>query len=444
MTGTMGSRLQNLPGGRLSIKAAWSLVGSVGGAAGRFALQIVIANMLGLSDYGRFVTFRSWGQMLANFPNRGYRGAVVRFLPGYAEVGDADSYRSMIRHSRRTTLVGGSALAVAAAAVGLALDLGPAVSVILAMAIIPILASLTMLQAILQAQDRFVTANFIVQMLEPALLAVALGVAWFLTPIDVPVALAAGLIAMLVSVLVAANRSEARTRSLVGRSDARTVDPSWGPAARSFYLGQLAIAVIVMADILILALFVSPAEVGLYSMASRIATLGRMANSGLESIVSPRIARAWTQSDVPGIQRIVSQSIAISSVPTIGFAAFLVVFREEVLGLIGDEYRAAGTYLLLLLIGNVVNALTGPSGYVVSLTGNEQLHARIMTVSAIVLVLGCFVAGPVAGTIGVAVVRTFVNVAWNLALVVAARRELGVRCYPTRPSGAASLATGHR
>lgn len=430
--GKVGGRFQSLTAGGLSISAIWSMVGSLGGAAGRFALQAAIANLLDTDGYGRFVTLRTWGEMLATIPNRGYQGVALSQLPGYAASGDSGSYRGLIRHSRRSTLAVGVALAAMAAAAGTALGGGLGISLLLAMATVPAWAMLRLMQALLQAQDRFVTANFIGQMLQPAFLALIVGTAWLLGPVDVPIALGAMLGSLILAAAVASTRSASRTYDLVGPGVPSATDPAWSRAARSFFLGQLSISVIATADVLVLAMFVSEAEVGLYAMASRIAILGRLPNSGLESIVSPRIAKAWSLGSVAGIQSLVGQSIALSSGPTIGLAAFLVVFREPILGIVGDEYRVAGTYLVILLVGNVVNALTGPSGYVVSLTGNERLHGRIMSLAAAGLVVGCLVAGSAAGALGVAIVRSLVTVGWNLALVFVARTQLGVRCYPSR------------
>ncbi len=419
------------PGSRLSAAAAGSVVSSLGGAAGRFVIQVVLAQLLGTMAYGIFVTLRGWGELLATLPNRGHQGTVVRFLPQYRDEGDGGRYVGLFRYAVKLTAIGGVALAIVAFGGSLVVSDHPGLALALAMAGIPAWALLRLLQSVLQAQHKFVLANFIVQIVQPAILAVAVAAIWLVGQVDLTSTLAAVLVSVAVSAVAAGSFARATTVTTVGQPAPNDDAPAWREAANHFYLGQLAIAVIGMADVLVLAMFVSPTTVALYSIASRIAILGRVVNSGLESIVAPRISEAWNRHDLAGLQRLTTTTIALSTVPTIGIAAFLALFRGPVLGIVGDEYRDAGTVMVILLIGNVVNALTGPSGYVVSLTGNEKIHARIMSVTAIGLVIGCLlVAGP-GGAIGVAIVRTIANASWNLALVGFARRQLGVRCYPT-------------
>lgn len=419
------------PGSRLSAAAAGSVVSSLGGAAGRFVIQVVLAQLLGTTAYGIFVTLRGWGELLATLPNRGHQGTVVRFLPQYRDRGDGGRYAGLFRFAVRVTAFGGAGLGIVAFGGSLALSDHPHLALAFAMAGVPAWALLRLLQSVLQAQHKFVLANLIVQIVQPAILAVTVGLIWLVGQVDLTATLAALLLSVALSAIIAGSVARSTAVAAVGRPAPADDALVWRAAANHFYLGQLAIAVIGMADILVLAMFVSPTTVALYSIASRLAILGRVVNSGLEAIVAPRISEAWNRDDRAGLQRLTTTTIALSTVPTIAIAAFLALFRGPVLGIVGEEYRAAGTVMVILLIGNVVNALTGPSGYVVSLTGNEKIHARIMSLTAIGLVVGCLaVAGP-WGAVGVAVVRTVANAAWNLALVVFARRQLGVRCYPT-------------
>ena len=64
-----------------------------------------------------------------------------------------------------------------------------------------------------------------------------------------------------------------------------------------------------------------------------------------------------------------------------------------VLSLFGAEFTAASTALLILIAGQLVNAVTGPCNLLLSMTGHQATTARIM-----------------AGAVGV-------NLALNLALI---------------------------
>ncbi|MGI9596755.1 MAG: lipopolysaccharide biosynthesis protein [Acidimicrobiales bacterium] len=416
---------------RLSAAALGSMAVAGTGTVLRFALQIVLARGMGSSGYGLFVTYRGWGELLATLPNRGYQAVVVRTLPAYADVGAGRRYHQLVRHSLRTVAIGGAAIAgVSMASVAVAGSAEP--GLYLGLISVPLWALLRMVQAVLQAQHRYALGTLLADVMQPALLGLVVGVIWL---VDRQLGPATAVGALLVSVgssallsYLLARREFPDPTSSVERAEQ---DPGPWPSPRPFFVAHLAIAVLGMADVLILAMFVTPAEVALYAIASRIANLGRMVNSSLESVASARIAAAWAKLDTVAIQTLVNRSIALGSVLTIILVTPLVIFRGSILGLVGEEYRGAATALIVLLIGNMVSAFTGPAGYVVALTGGQVIHARVMAAAAVALVAGCLVFGSL-GIVAVAAVRAATTFGWNAALVIDSRARLGVACYPNR------------
>ena len=99
----------------------------------------------------------------------------------------------------------------------------------------------------------------------------------------------------------------------------------------------------------------------------------------------------------------------------------------------GAEYDAAVDLFRILLIGNLVNSVTGPSGYVVSLSGLERIYARVMWAAAAATLVGVTACAAWFGAAGAAWAVTVVMTAWNVALLVIARQRLGVRCW-VRPA----------
>lgn len=423
------------PQSRLSVSAVGTVITSVVGAGLRFLLQAVLADVLGTHYYGRFAGLRAWGEFLARLPHRGYQGAVVRFLPGYENDGRWNLYRGLFVYSVLGTLVRGVLLGAVAFVVGVQVFDDPTVAVVMAMATVPGWSMMRMLKSVLQAQHQYFWASLIVEIGQPLVVAAGLLGFWLA---GAEISLNVALVTLAVSLAGASIVSQA----LSWRSTSREVRQQpwiretdfeeWNRSARLQFGAQMAINVIGMASVLILERSVEPSQLALYVIASRVAVLGRTVNSGVESIVSSRISAAWSQRDMAGIQRTVNNAIKLSTVPTVLMAAILVIFRGPILGIIGDEYRAAGTVLVIMLVGNVTNALTGPSGYVVAMTGNENVHAKIMISTAVGLVLGSLAVAAFGGIVAMAVVQSAANVAWNARLLIFARRQLGIKCYPNR------------
>ena len=104
------------------------------------------------------------------------------------------------------------------------------------------------------------------------------------------------------------------------------------------------------------------------------------------------------------------------------FAAFPGVF----LGFFGSDFQAGSTALTIVALGQLVNAAAGPSGVVLIMTGHEMLAARAVGAGALANLVLAILLVPPLGVTGSAIAFASSLVLWNVALVVIARRRLGV------------------
>ena len=434
------------PRSKISLTAAVAVVTSGLGTVTRYAIQVMLAQLLGAAGFGLYLTIRRWGETLAVLPNRGFQGASVRFLPDYVEQGDWPRYRGLIRKSLSQTLIGAIALAAAAAVVAFAVWEDQRLAAVLAMATIPAWAIMRMAHALLGAQHHFLAAAAIDQLTQPWVMAIGLVAVWALRG---TVTITDAVVALLVSIVVAGlvglrlmrRRVPAGVASSPTGPDTETVYDlaRWRPVARHFMAHQLSAIIINSADLLILAMFRPRAEVGLYGAATRIAFLARVVNNGTDSIVAPRITAAWATRNLGSLQRNVDKAIAVTAPPTFLLVGLLILMNRPILGLMGEEFVEGAPIMMILLIGIAIQAFTGPCGNVVALTDNERFNARTMMTAAVTLVIGCLIVAPIGGMTGVAIVTATVNTMWNLVLTVFARRRLGIRTYP-HPGMLTSLA----
>ena len=418
--------------GKLGAAAVGTVGTNLGGTALRFVTQVILARWMGAATYGQFVIGRGWGELLAKVPNRGYQMTSVRFLPRYEAEGEWSLFRGLLWLSRTETLLLGLGLSAASISIYVATtgDADPAIVAGLALA--PALAMVTTTRSLLQGVHRYVPATALTELVQPVIFALAIGALVLFGTVSAATALwiyVATMIAIAVMEGVMLRRAmPGPARDVPRRFDRRR----WVETARPLFVAQLAIATLGLADVLIVGAVVGPVDAGLYAVATRIAVMGRVVNSGLESVVAPRIAHAWSRSDTETIQRTIDRAIRTSILPTLGFVVIASVLATPLLSIFGEQFVEARVVLWILLAGNVANALTGPSGYVVALTDSERVYAVVMAAHAIVLVVLAWVLAHVGGIVAVALVQSCVTVSWNASMVVLARRRLGVCCYPRR------------
>lgn len=168
--------------------------------------------------------------------------------------------------------------------------------------------------------------------------------------------------------------------------------------------------------VVIVAVFASDRAVGLYGAAQSLQLLGGVFLSSIVAISSPVIVDIYERRDMARLQSIyqtINRWVATFAFPT--FAALLLEpdFFARLLG--GDKGVAAASLIAILAAGNLFNVGTGPSGYLLSMTGRAGINFFNSVVAVgLYIGLGLWLArsyGPVGMAIVDAVVTALVNVA---------------------------------
>jgi O-antigen/teichoic acid export membrane protein len=420
------------PDGKLTAAAVGTVATSLGGTVLRFVTQAILARWLGAASYGQFVIGRGWGELLAKVPNRGYQMTSVRFLPRYEAAKEWSLFRGLLWMSRTETLLLGLGLSAVSMAIYMTISDDTDPAMIAGLALAPALAMVTTTRSLLQSVHRYVPATALTELVQPVIFAAAIGALVLFGTVSAATALWIYVVTM-VAIATLEGVMLRQAMPLDAHDVPRRFDRKrWVETARPMFVAQLAIATLGLADVLIVGAVLGPVDAGLYAVATRIAVVGRVVNSGLESVVAPRLAGAWSRRDVDTIQRTIDRAIRTSILPTLGFVLIASLLATPLLSIFGEQFVDARVVLLILLAGNVANALTGPCGYVVALTDSERVYATVMAVHAVALVMLALILAHVGGITAVALVQSGVTVSWNVSMVFLARRRPGVRCYPRR------------
>lgn len=167
-------------------------------------------------------------------------------------------------------------------------------------------------------------------------------------------------------------------------------------------------------DVLMIGYFETEADVGVYRTAFKVATLITFTQFAVNSIAAPTIAQHYSEQNMNGLRKYVRQIGWVNLITSLPIFIIIVLFREFLLQLIGDEF-AQGAYLIpVLAIGQLVNALCGPVMYILNMTGKERLSQRIMLWMAIANLVLNFILIPIYGILGAAIATSASMIAWNV------------------------------
>ena len=200
--------------------------------------------------------------------------------------------------------------------------------------------------------------------------------------------------------------------------------------ALPMYGSAIADVVMTFSDVLILGLFVSSGEVGIYTAAARTALLTRFVLLATSSVAAPRFAALHAAKDSEGIARLARRSTILTTVTTLPLLLIFILAPQQILSLFGPQFEAGASVLVVLTLGQFVNAATGPVGYLLNMSGLHRIEGRIAVAGAVMTVALCFALIPLWGVLGAAAANALATAACNLMRVCVAKSRLGILMLP--------------
>lgn len=411
------------------------------GATGAFGLKIIdaaaallislaLARLLGAEDFGRYSVIIAWVSLLTVPALLGMENLTVRHVAGYAASGDTPHLRGVIGFV--VSVVGAVSVTVAAlaAAIGIAVGL-PGIATVtfaLGMAIIPLAALTRVLQAATRGLHHIV-AGFIPELVvTPGLLLLLIALGWlgFVRPLDATWAIGVTVAATAVGAATAAFVLVRRLPRALAGVKARTEGRAWIATAMPLLLIGGMQMVIRQADIVLLGLIRGPREAGIYAVATRGSQLVSFLLYAVNAALAPNISRLHVAGRRDELQRIVTRSARVVLAVAGPVAAALIVFGSTFLSVFGEEFRVGSTALAILTLGQLFNAATGSVGNLLTMTGHERDAAAGFGLSGIANIGLNLALIPSLGIVGAALANAGSLMIWNILLVVAVRRRLGI------------------
>ena len=182
--------------------------------------------------------------------------------------------------------------------------------------------------------------------------------------------------------------------------------------------------------ILVLGAFGSDAEVGLFAAALMLQGPGTVFLGGILHIWAPVVSDLHSRGEIGRLETLyqtINRWIATFAMPV--WAALIVMPDPFVALFGGSEARGAETAVAVLALGNLFYTSTGPTGYVLSMTGRPGINFVNSIVGVALYVgAGAYVV-PRYGLIGMAWVDAAVTALINAVRVVEAKVLVGVQPF---------------
>lgn len=179
-------------------------------------------------------------------------------------------------------------------------------------------------------------------------------------------------------------------------------------------------------DNLMIGAFLKVKDVGLYSVAVKLASFTSFILFSANSIIGPKIAELYWAEEGEALKSVLSYSTKIIFWSTFPVIVGIVVFSEKLLLLFGSEFIYAKNVLLILLVGQCINVASGSVGMFLNMTGKEVVFRNIAICALFANIIMNYLLIPLHGIMGAAIATAFSMALWNIASVLYSWRYDGV------------------
>lgn len=357
----------------------------------RFLVSLVLARLLGARGFGVYNFAIAWVSLLAGPSIAGFERLVIRDLATYRRDAEYRRMNGLLRFSQRFTVI--SAVVIAVIGMGVAwttyrlmgrpallnarhADLADTavLTLMIALFLVPVRALLLLQQAAMQGLHRVFTAQIPEQLVQPVLFLVGLGGLFVAggamrsAPWAMALVLLTTGIALILSVNLLKRTTPHEVRRAIPLFEARLWVLSAIPFALTRGLAQLNLEV----DSIMLGVLSSAEGVALYTAAQPATQLIALVLLSAQISLSPTIAQLHAEGRHAELQRVLTQSARMVLAGALPLTLFFCFAGEWFLALFGDKFSDASTALILLSVGQFINAATGAVWAVLLMTGYER------------------------------------------------------------------------
>ena len=193
-----------------------------------------------------------------------------------------------------------------------------------------------------------------------------------------------------------------KTRSLLSVSF-----PMFLTASSVFIMGHI--------DTIMLGIFRTEAEIGIYNIALRVATFINIFFLAIASIAAPKFAEYYGKNDMKGLQRIFQQSTKLIFWGSFPVVVAYFIFPESIFG---EEFKAGVSTLMILAFGQFIHAISGPVGQILNMTNRQNiLQYFVLSAATLNICLNYFLI-QLYGYVGAAIATSVSLIVVNLLCVI--------------------------
>lgn len=403
-------------------------------AALAYIMQVILARWMGASEYGIFIVVWTLVIILSVFSGLGFSVSLLRFIPEYLEKKQYELLNGLLFSARFLVLLSSTTIAILGISIAWLFSDFISNIYILPLYIIAICLPMHtytgMLEGIARAHDWQLKAMVPDFICRPLLVLFYMLVALLL---DYPPTAVTACIVTIAAVWTVtffqAIMMEVSLHKVRHPAPRELQIKSWLLVSIPMLAVDGFFQLITSSDVILIGLWLSPDQVGIYFAASRTLALMHFVYYAVRAASAPRMARLYHANDMNGLRDFVGSAAKMTFWPTVLMAAFIMIVGPFLLTLFGEGFSEGTPILYILVVGVLARAAVGPVDALLTLSGHQNTCAKIYASVFVVNLALNTILIPTLGLYGAALATTLVIFFEAFILYRSAYKHLGLHTF---------------
>jgi O-antigen/teichoic acid export membrane protein len=191
------------------------------------------------------------------------------------------------------------------------------------------------------------------------------------------------------------------------------------------FVGVIGI-IIIQTSVYMTGYFHNPSSVAILNSASQVAIVVSFMLQAINQVFAPYISKMYYEGNLKQLNNLYSKINYFMSVFSLVFLVLLVIFKHQVMSIFGPEFLIGANAMIIIAIGQVYNALTGPCEYILTMSGHHIANLIINIITLVVAVVSGIILIPSYGFIGGALCTSISLIISNTIRVWIMYKKVGI------------------
>ena len=419
----------------LAKNTGWALFIKISSHGLMLAVQILLARVMGVDQFGVYVYVLTWLNVLVMIAKLGTDTTMIRYLPAYEAHEDWSCFRGIMRWSHLIVLTSSVLL-------GTSIILGcltlsdvflPALlrTFLVGAFVLPFLAFNGLHRAILRALKQVVPSQLPEDIFRPVLMLLLVGfIAGVLrVKLKGSETMTLYLLTSIMTFLLYSYWLKRNLPQQANSSRMRINKPEWIAVTAPLFFISLTYMGLGQIDTILVGAILNPSMAGIYAAASRLAKFTMLGVVAVSVYTGPKIAELFARNKKEDLQKLIGMANLLSFAFALIIALSLILFGRFLLLLFGQEFAMGYNVLLILAISQLLASFAGTVGFMMSLTGHQNVLLMILSIALLFNLVANWYLILRLDIVGAAVATALVNIAWNLSAAWYVYRRMGINCF---------------